>query len=120
MAPDRPTFSARIKQLREEAGMTQQMLGDSMREFAEKNGYTVKVSQQAVSNWERIHDIDVSHELLLLVADYWGVTLDFLLGRVEGKSERWKPAKKIRGGGELRGLGSKGGPASQKAPHRSG
>ena len=60
-----------IRKLRQERGMNQKMLG-----------ITVGVSKQSVSNWEN-ENIMPSIDLLVRLADCFGVTTDHLLGRLE-------------------------------------
>lgn len=58
-----------IRQLRLERGVKQEELGR-----------TLHVSKQSVSNWEN-DNIMPSIELLVKMADYFGVTTDYLLER---------------------------------------
>jgi len=61
----------RIRELREERSVTQQ-------EVAQKIG----VSRQVYANWENeINQPDF--KMLILLAEYFGVTTDFLLGRTD-------------------------------------
>lgn len=62
-------LSIRIKELRIAQGLTQV-------ELAQK----IAVSKQAVSNWEN-NNIQPSIDMLLKIADYFGVSTDYLLGR---------------------------------------
>lgn len=67
-------FEARLKQLRENKGLSQYA-------FANKLG----LSQSAVGNWEsgkRIPDA----EMLCAIADYFEVSVDYLLGRSDNKN----------------------------------
>ncbi len=66
-------LSKRIVELRKERGLTQEQLGQ-----------LVGVSAQAVSKWEKGGAPDV--ELLPVLADRLGVTIDSLFGREEGVS----------------------------------
>ena len=59
----------RIRQLREASGLTQVELA---RELA--------VTKQSVSNWEN-NNIQPSVEMVIAIADFFGVTMDYLLGR---------------------------------------
>ena len=62
-------ISERIKELRLEKGISQLTLGKA-----------IGVSQKAVDYWERgVNEPKASYVVLL--ADYFGVTADFLLGR---------------------------------------
>lgn len=60
-----------IKELRTEKGLSQQALGKA-----------VGVSQKAIDYWERgVNEPKASY--IILLADYFGVTTDYLLGRTE-------------------------------------
>lgn len=62
-------FSQRLKQLREEKGITQQELAQ-----------TLNIGRASISNYElgtRTPDI----EILSKLADYFGVTTDYLIGK---------------------------------------
>ena len=62
-------IAARIKELRLEKGISQSTLGKA-----------IGVSQKAVDNWERgINEPKSSY--IVLLADYFDVTADYLLGR---------------------------------------
>ena len=60
-----------IRKLRTERGLKQEDLGKE-----------VCASKQSVSNWEN-ENIMPSIEILVRLADYFGVTTDYLLGREE-------------------------------------
>lgn len=64
-------FKDRLVLLRKELGLTQE-------EFAEKIGYT----RTAVSAWE-IGRNEPSNSDTLKIADFFGVTTDFLLGKTD-------------------------------------
>lgn len=64
----------RIRQLRLERGINQKELGDA-----------VGVSKQSVSNWEN-GNIMPSIDLLIRLADFFGVSTDHLLGRTDRRS----------------------------------
>lgn len=64
-------LNERIRQLREARGMTQVELARQL-----------SVTKQSVSNWEN-NNIQPSVEMAVAIADFFGVTLDDLLGRVE-------------------------------------
>lgn len=76
-----------IKELRKAKRMTQKELAD-----------TLHVSQQTVGSWETERAIPGADTLAQL-ADYFGVTTDYLLGRSEKKSsseeQETKDLKKI-------------------------
>ncbi len=67
-------LNVRIKELRTAHGLTQV-------EFA-KN---LSVSKQAVSNWEN-NNIQPSIDMLVKIADFFGVSTDYLLGRSDDYS----------------------------------
>lgn len=67
-------LNIRIKELRTAHGLTQV-------DFAK----SLSVSKQAVSNWEN-NNIQPSIDMLLKIADYFGVTTDYLLGRSNDNS----------------------------------
>lgn len=62
-------LSEQIRNLREARHMTQVELARAL-----------SVSKQAVSNWEN-NNIQPSVEMVETLADYFGVTVDYLLGR---------------------------------------
>ncbi|MBP3441592.1 MAG: helix-turn-helix transcriptional regulator [Clostridia bacterium] len=62
-------LNVRIKELRTAHNLTQV-------EFANK----LSVAKQTVSNWEN-NNIQPSIDMLIKIADYFGVTTDYLLGR---------------------------------------
>ncbi len=66
-------LNERIRQLREAGGMTQVELAKRL-----------SVSKQAVSNWEN-NNIQPSVETVIALADFFGVTVDDLLGRADQK-----------------------------------
>ncbi|MDE6690457.1 MAG: helix-turn-helix domain-containing protein [Clostridia bacterium] len=60
-----------IKELRTEKGLSQQALGK-----------VIGVSQKAIDYWERgVNEPKASY--IVLLADYFGVSADYLLGRTE-------------------------------------
>lgn len=67
-------LSVRIKELRTSHNLTQV-------EFAK----ALAVSKQAVSNWEN-NNIQPSVDMLIKIADYFGVSTDYLLGRSNDNS----------------------------------
>ncbi len=65
----RMNFGETIKELRSERGISQATLAKQ-----------IGVSQSAVNSWEReINEPKASY--IVLLADYFGVTCDFLLGK---------------------------------------
>lgn len=62
-------FGVRLKELRLEAGLSQKALGDKL-------GF----SQTCLAKWE-IGTNEACFDDLIKIADYFGVTTDFLLGR---------------------------------------
>ena len=64
-------LSKRIKQLRESHGETQQKMAENL-----------GVSQQTIAGWEK-GQRNPSLETLSTLADYFGVSVDYLLGRTD-------------------------------------
>ncbi len=62
-------LSEKIKRLRQACGLNQVELGEKL-----------SVTKQTVSNWEN-NNIMPSVEVLIKIADYFGVSTDFLLDR---------------------------------------
>ena len=67
------TFGKRLRSLREETGY-------NIREFAEK----FNVGKTTISNWETDNRFP-SQEMLIKLADYFDVSLDYLLCRADSK-----------------------------------
>ncbi len=67
-------LGSNIKSLRALRGINQEDLGKR-----------IGVSKQSVSNWEN-ENILPSIEMLVRIADFFGVTTDFLLGRSEHRT----------------------------------
>ncbi len=61
----------RVKELRKKAKLTQKQVGEIL-----------GVNQRTYSNYE-IGDRDMSPETLIKLADYYDVTIDYLLGRTD-------------------------------------
>ena len=61
----------RIRDLREDHDLTQKQMGEIL-----------SCSQRVYSNYER-GDIDIPTSVLIRLADYYGVSVDYLLGRTE-------------------------------------
>lgn len=64
-------FGTRLKDLRTEKKIAQQTLA-----------LEIKYSQQVISNWES-GNVEPTASAIVAVADYFGVSADFLLGRKE-------------------------------------
>lgn len=60
-----------LKQLREESGVTQKQLADA-----------VAVSQQSINKYEN-HNIEPDIATLILIADYFHTSVDYLIGHSE-------------------------------------
>ncbi|OQQ84898.1 helix-turn-helix domain-containing protein [Ligilactobacillus salivarius] len=73
---DAGLLGLRIKKLRKEKGLRQSELAT-----------TLHVSQQAVGSWETGRTVPGADTLNVL-ADYFNVTTDYLLGRPEKKKEK--------------------------------
>ena len=69
---------ANLKKLRQEKGISQQQLAD-----------IILVSQQSVNKYEN-HNVEPDIEILIEIAEYFNVTLDYLVGRTDKKEERQK------------------------------
>lgn len=65
------SFSRRFKELREEKGVSQESLAKIL-----------KIPRASISNYEREGRIP-REERLKLIADYFGVSIDYLLGRTD-------------------------------------
>jgi Predicted transcriptional regulators len=61
----------RIRDLREDHDLTQKQMGEIL-----------SCSQRVYSNYER-GDIDIPTSILIRLADYYHVSVDYLLGRTE-------------------------------------
>lgn len=75
-----PSLGQRIKDLRTAKGITQRELGEFM-------GYKTTRSIQHLESDE--HSLD--HEGLIKLADYFGVSLDYLVGRSDDPGYRRPP-----------------------------
>lgn len=76
-------FCERLKHLRHQSGLSQEA-------FARE----VKTSQSSVAHWESgLREPNI--EMLLRIADYFGVTLDYLFGRVEFPDEHFIAKEKL-------------------------
>ena len=65
------TFGERLKELRQEQKVSQQELGNM-----------VSSSKMAISHWESGHS-EPSIAQLIILADFFGVTVDYLIGKTE-------------------------------------
>ncbi len=64
----------RIRELREDKDMTQKQMGEIL-----------SCSQRVYSNYER-GELDVPTDILIKLADYHKVTVDYILGRTDNKN----------------------------------
>ena len=64
----------RIRDLREDHDLTQREMG-----------IILSCSQRVYSNYER-GDLDIPTEVLIKLADYYDVSVDYILGRTDKKS----------------------------------
>lgn len=76
------TFGEKLQTLRQKAGMSQDALAEQL-----------NVSRQAVSRWERDETMPETEKVVLL-ADLFGVSTDYLLRQEEKKTGRPAPEKK--------------------------
>ena len=72
------TFGERLKELRQYKGITQ-------RDIAKIFGRRWK---STVSNWEKDIRFPSNKDILIKLADYFDVSLDYLLGRVDSPQDR--------------------------------
>lgn len=68
-----------LRALRNEKGISQQQLAD-----------VILVSQQSVNKYEN-HDVEPDIDVLIKIADYFDVSLDYLVGRTDIKEMVTKP-----------------------------
>ena len=61
----------RIRDLREDRDLTQKKMGEIL-----------SCSQRVYSNYER-GELDIPTEILLMLADYYDVSVDYILGRTD-------------------------------------
>ena len=61
----------RIRDLREDRDLTQKRMGEIL-----------SCSQRVYSNYER-GELDIPTEILIRLADYYGVSVDWLMGRTD-------------------------------------
>lgn len=61
----------RIRDLREDRDLTQKKMGEIL-----------SCSQRVYSNYER-GELDIPTEILIRLADYYGVSVDYILGRTD-------------------------------------
>ena len=64
----------RIRDLREDNDLTQQEMG-----------IILNCSQRVYSNYER-GDVDIPTQTLIKIADYYNVSVDYILGRTNNKN----------------------------------
>lgn len=68
------TFGKKLKDLRKKKGVTQNQLAESL-----------EISNGAIGNWE-INTRQPDHDMLVKIADYFSVSIDYLLGRESDKA----------------------------------
>ncbi len=64
-----------LKKLRQLRGISQQQLAD-----------VIMVSQQSVNKYEN-HDVEPNVETLIKIADYFNVSVDYLIGRIDSEDK---------------------------------
>ena len=74
------TFGEKLQSLRQKAGLSQDALAEKLH-----------VSRQAVSRWERDETMPET-EKVVLIADLFGVTTDYLLRKETTKKQAARPA----------------------------
>ena len=65
------TFKERLKELRKERNLSQQELGN-----------LINMSKMAISHWESGHS-EPSIAQLIVLSEYFDVTVDYLIGKTE-------------------------------------
>ena len=88
------SFAIRLKKLREEKNIRQEDLA-----------YILNISRQAISNYEQGTRLPKDEKILILIADYFNVSIDYLLGRdldkainityLNDKKENYRPSKAV-------------------------
>jgi transcriptional regulator with XRE-family HTH domain len=76
-------FAQRLEQLRKEAGLTQGALG---KRLGEKYGADYDLSQAVISAYEKGKREPQYYMIYVKLADFFGVTTDYLLGVSDKKS----------------------------------
>ena len=77
-------FGEKLKALREDAGLYQKELGD-----------VLNVTSQTVSGWE-INRTTPDYDMLKKIANYFGVSIDYLLGNISNKNNVEEEMKILR------------------------
>ena len=67
----------KIKQYRMKCNLTQESLADRL-----------NISPQSISKWENGGTPDI--DMIPLIADYFGVSIDYLFGNTTGKFSKWE------------------------------
>ncbi|MFL0245543.1 helix-turn-helix domain-containing protein [Candidatus Clostridium stratigraminis] len=75
------SFGDRLKDLRQDNDLTQEELAKIL-----------NITRTALSNYENT-DREPSFDLLIKIADFFNVTLDYLLCRTNLKTKYYKPSK---------------------------
>ena len=70
---DKPTFGERLKRLRQENNLTQEALAEQL-----------KIVKSTITKYEK-NTREPEFEILIKIADYFGTSTDYLLGRIEKK-----------------------------------
>ena len=70
----------RIRNLREDHDLKQRQLAEIL-----------NCSQRVYSNYEH-GDIDIPTEILIKLSDYYGVSIDYILGQTDNPKRGWKCA----------------------------
>lgn len=82
------SFGYKLRELRKEKELTQEALTKIMREK-----YNSTVSESMLSKWERDLEEPARFDDVVSLADFFGVTTDYLLGLVEDKYSTLKEVK---------------------------
>lgn len=74
------TFGYILRELREEYGLTQERLVEKI-----ENRYQRKISKSMISKWENDKEEPQSFQDVIILADYFGVKADYLIGMIDDK-----------------------------------
>ena len=74
-----------------------------LKELRKKNKTTQKelanllgVSEMTISRWENSESVSLKHDKVQSLAEYFGVTVDYLLGYEELKTKHWTVIKRSK------------------------
>ena len=70
-------FAERLKELREERGLTMDLLVYDL-----NHQYQIEIHKSNISRWEK-GTVDPSLQYAKFIADYFGVSLDYMIGNTD-------------------------------------